>query len=245
MRLTEVLPIVLCAGIGFTGGGAAFAQDLAARNPVPASEAQASKPLPSDVYPDSRFRLPLPRREDFDDYGKTVFDKVADPNRKSLVGLRGPGGIRLYSPKVSEPNTAMNNYLRRGTGFGDRLTEIAILVTAREMENQFEWNAHEIAGSAAGVEPAIIDIIKYRKPAALGATNGIGEKEAVVIDFGRQLFATRKVSQATFAQALRLFGKKGLVDLVSLMTSYSATAALLNAFDMQLPEGQESLLPLP
>ena len=47
------------------------------------------------------------------------------------------------------------------------------------------------------------------------------------------------------AEALRLFGKRGLVDLVSLMTSYSATAALLNAFDMQLPEGQESLLPLP
>ena len=102
--------------------------------------------MPSDVYPDSRFRLPLPKREDFDEAGKKVYDKVADPNRRSLVGLQGPGGIRLWSPQVSEPNTAINNYLRWGTGFGDRLTEIAIMVTAREMDNKFEWNGHEIAG---------------------------------------------------------------------------------------------------
>jgi 4-carboxymuconolactone decarboxylase len=219
---------------------AAFAGIATAQTPKP-----PSKPLPSDVYPDSHFRLPLPKREDFDDEGKKVFDKVADPNRRSLVGLQGPGGIRLWSPRVSEPNTAINNYLRWGTGFGDRLTEIAIMVTAREMENKFEWNAHEIAGRKAGVEPEIIDIIKYRKPAPKGLTAGIGEKEAIVIEFGRQLFRTKRVSQETFAETLRLFGRRGIVDLASLMTMYQATASLLNAFDMQLPEGQESLLPVP
>jgi 4-carboxymuconolactone decarboxylase len=243
MMLVKALPIVLFAGILFEGSGVAQSQSSVASSTAKAANSPSAKPLPADVYPDSRNRLPLPKREDFDDYGKKVFDQVVDPSRKTLVGLQGPGGIRLHSPKVAEPNTAMNNYLRWGTGFGDRLTEIAIMVTAREMENKFEWNAHEIAGGRAGVELAIIDIIKYRKSAPRNATAGLGEKEAVVIDFGRQLFAGKKVSPATFAEALRLFGRKGLVDLVSLMSSYSATASLLNAFDMQLPVGQESLLP--
>jgi len=178
-----------------------------------------------------------------DDYGKKVYDELADPGRRSLVGLRGPAGIRLYSPKIAKLMNDANTYLRRDTGFGDRLTEIAIMTTAREMENQFEWAAHEIAGRKAGVEPAIVDAIKYRKPVELKPEAGLGEKETVVITFGRELFARRKVSSATFAHALRLFGERGIVDLTSLMGLYASTSALLNAFDMQLPEGQKPLLP--
>src|SRR5579864_1372315 len=196
--------------------------------------------LPKDVYPDSRFRLPLPKKEDLDEYGKRVFDMMVDPGRRSLVGLNGPAGIRMYDPRLAEMMNNANLYLRRETGFGDRLSEIAILTTAREMDNQFEWAAHETAGRRAGVEPAVIDIIRYRKP-----VTGLGEKETIIIGFGRQLFGQKKVSSATFAEALRLFGRRGLVDLTSLMASYSATAALLNAFDMQLPEGQAPRLAAP
>lgn len=112
------------------------------------------------------------------------------------------------------------------------------MTTAREMENQFEWAAHEKAGLKAGVEPSLVEIIKLRKP-----LTGVVEKEAVTIQFGRELFAQRKVSSETFAHALRLYGKRGLVDLVSLMSQYEATSSLLAAFDMQLPEGQKPLLP--
>ena len=156
----------------------------------------AQSPLPKDVYPDSRFRLPLPRKEDMDDYGKKVYDMMLDPGRRSLVGLQGPAGIRLYSPKVAETMTGANTYLRRDAGFGDRLTEIAILVTAREMDNQFEWYAHEPAARKAGVEPALVEMIKYRRPVA-----GLGEKETIIIGFGRELFGQKKVSSATFAEA--------------------------------------------
>ena len=195
--------------------------------------------LPKDVYPDSRFRLPLPHREDLDDYGKQVYDTMVDPARRSLVGLNGPAGIRMYDPKVAELMNSANLYLRRETGFGDRLTEIAILTTAREMDNQFEWAAHVTAGRAAGVEPAIIEVIRFRKPVA-----ALGEKETLIIGFGRELFGEKKVSSATFAEAVRLFGRRGVVDLTSLMAFYSATSALLNAFDMQLPEGQQPQLPV-
>jgi 4-carboxymuconolactone decarboxylase len=164
---------------------------------------------------------------------------MVNPGRRSLVGLNGPAGIRMYDPKVAEMMNNANLYLRRETGFGDRLTEIAILTTAREMDNQFEWSAHETAGRKAGVEPAIIDIIRYRKPVA-----GLGEKETLIIGFGRELFGQKKISSATFADALRLFGRRGVVVLTSLMAFYSATSALLNAFDMQLPAGQSPQLPV-
>lgn len=207
--------------------------------PARAQSPAATTVLPKDVDPDSRFRLPLPKREEMDEAGKKVFDQLASPSRVSLVGLQGPAGIRLSSPKIALIMNEANEYLRRDTGFGDRLTEIAIMTTAREMENQFEWAAHEKAGLKAGVEPSLIEIIKFKKP-----LTGVVEKEAITIQFGRELFAERKVSPETFSKALRLYGKRGLVDMVSLMSQYSATSALLTAFDMQLPEGQKPLLPL-
>ena len=207
--------------------------------PAFVAQAQAPAALPKDVYPDSRFRLPLPKREEMDEFGKKVYDRIADPGRNSLVGMQGPAGIRLASPRIANAMEDVNNYVRYQTGFGDRLTEIAIMTTAREMDHQFEWAAHEKAGLKAGVEPALIDVIKFKKP-----LTGVAEKEAVTIQFGRELFGQRKVAPETFAHALRLYGKKGLVDLVSLMSQYTATAALLTAFDMQLPEGQKPLLPV-
>jgi len=224
MNFSKLAPVVFVCGLS-----ALLLMPVGAQAPV----------LPKDVYPDSRFRLPLPKRDDFDDEGRKVFDRIADPNSKRLAGLQGPAGIRLADPNLARIMDEVNDYVRYQTGFGDRLTEIAIMTTAREMDHQFEWAAHEKAGLKTGVEPAIVDIIKYRKPIV-----NVEEKEAVTIEFGRELFGARKVSSETFARALRLYGKKGLVDLVSLMSQYSATAALLTAFDMQLPPGQAPLLPV-
>ena len=69
--------------------------------------------------------------------------------------------------------------------------------------------------------------------------------DAVIIQFGRQLFSQKKVNSETFARALKIFGPKRLVDLVSLMTNYSSTAVLLDAFDIQLDPDQKPLLPMP
>ena len=123
---------------------------------------------------------------------------------------------------------------------GDRLSELAILVTARELDQQFEWTAHEPAALKAGLEPAIIDIVKYRKPIA-----GMGEKEAAIIQLGREAVGKRKVSSDTFARALKLFGRESLVNLVALMGQYSATAVLLNTFDQHVAPGEKLLLPMP
>lgn len=199
----------------------------------------AAAALPPDVYPESGNRLPLIKREDLSDDDQRVYDRVVgDP--RSLVGLRGPGGIRLHSPRLTESTREGNDYLRFNNGLGARLSELAILVTARELDHQFEWTAHEPAGLRAGLEPAIIEVVKYRKP-----LTGLGEKEAAIIQLGREAVGRRKVASETFARALTLFGHEGLVNLVSLMGLYTSTAILLNTFDQHLAPGQQPLLPIP
>jgi 4-carboxymuconolactone decarboxylase len=195
--------------------------------------------MPSDIDPQSGFRLPLPKREDLDDAGKAHYDRVAAPGA-TIAGLQGPSGIGLYSPKASEHARALNRYLRFEAGLAPRVREIAILTTAREMDSQFEWAAHEPEARKEGVEGRVIDIIKHRMPTA-----GLEETDATVIELGRQIFRDRKVTSDTFAKAKALFGAHKLVELVMLMGNYAGTAALLTAVDMQLHPGQKPLLPMP
>jgi len=195
--------------------------------------------MPSDIDPQSGFRLPLPRRENLDDAGKAHYDRVAAPGA-SIAGLQGPSGIGLYSPKAAEHARALNRYLRFEAGLPPRVREVAILTTAREMDSQFEWAAHEPEARKEGVEGRVIDIIKRRMPTA-----GLEETDAIVIELGRQIFRDRKVTSDTFAKAKALFGANKLVELVMLMGNYAGTAVLLTAVDMQLHPGQKPLLPMP
>lgn len=196
--------------------------------------------MPNDVHPESGYRLTLPKREDLDEAAQRIYDYFADPASGSYVGLWGPGGIRLHSPRVLEHTQSLNRYLRRESGIDVRVRELAILVVARELDSQFEWTAHEPEALKVGISPEIIDIVRCRRSAdALTGT------DAVIVRLGREIFGARCVSPETFADALKLFGPRMLVDIVSVMGNYAATAALLTAFDMQLKPGQEPLLPVP
>jgi len=113
--------------------------------------------LPRDVHPESLSRLPLLGRAELDEQGRKQYDAVVSPENRTLVGLRGPSGIWLHSPRLGGFLRAANQYLRFETALDRRLTELAILVTARELDNQFEWTAHEPAALTEGLDPKIID----------------------------------------------------------------------------------------
>lgn len=193
---------------------------------------------PNDVFPESGCRLPPVERDGLDPVGKEIYDAHIEPNGGSIAGLWGPGGIKLHSPRVSEYTRELTRYLRRDDVLSGQVRETAILVTARECESQFEWTAHEPLAREEGVSQATVDAIKYRKDLA-----GLPETEAAIIQLGREMFADRRVKPETFARALALLGRRTLVDVVSLMGSYAGTAALLCAFDMQVPSGKKPLLP--
>jgi 4-carboxymuconolactone decarboxylase len=227
LRVRHLVFFVLAAALGAAHP---------ARAQAPASQEIS---MPSDVDPQSGFRLPLPRREDLDEAGKQTFDRASTPGG-NIAGLQGPAAVQLYSTKTTAHLQAINRYLRFEAGFSPRIREIAILITARQMDSQFEWVAHEPEALKEGVPQAVIDVIKFRR-----STAGLDEADATVIELGRQLWHDHKVTSATFAKAKALFGPNKLVDLVLLMGNYAGTAALLTAVDMQLHKGKQPLLPIP
>ena len=143
--------------------------------------------LPEDIDPESGCRLPLPKREELDAEARRVYDGLADPGSGSLRGLRGPGGILLHSPALARYTRPLNHHLRHEAGLGGRVRELAILTTARALDSQFEWCAHEAEAVRQGISPEIIDAIKYRKD-----TVALDEPDRIVIELGREIFTSRK-----------------------------------------------------
>jgi len=192
--------------------------------------------LPPDVNPESLSRLPLVKRADLDEDGKRIYDMVAAPNK--TIPNTGPVAISMYSPKIAESMQMLNQYLRFHGVLGRRDTEVAILVAAREFDQQYEWSAHEIAARSVGVDQAIIDVIKYGKEVV-----GLSEKDTLIIRFGRQLFRQHKLDSALFAKAVELFGRQGTVEMAAVMGDYAMAAIMLTAADQQLPPDRKPTLP--
>jgi putative methionine-R-sulfoxide reductase with GAF domain/alkylhydroperoxidase family enzyme len=190
------------------------------------------------IDPESGCRLPLPRRDELDEEGRQIYDRLAHPAGGTLRGLRGPGGIQLHSPELARRSRPVNHYLRYESGLSGRVRELAILATAREHDNAFEWAAHEPAARIEGISPEIIDLIRWR-----AAADGLPEPDRVVIDLAREMFAARRVPRETYGRARQHFGERALVDLVALMGNYAATAALLTAFAMR-PDEDAPTLPI-
>ena len=178
---------------------------------------------PDDIHPDSRSRLPL-RSAETTSTATVLYGRLLSPS-----GL-GPNAIRTYGAGQASLEDRI----------GRRLRQLAILVTARAHDAQYEWTLNEPPARAAGLEAELIDIVRHGRPLA-----GVDENDAALIQFGREMFGDHNVSAETYARAERAFGVQDLVDIVRLMGERAADAIVLQAFDQQLPEGVEPLLPLP
>ena len=191
----------------------------------------AAQALPPDVKPDSRNRLPQVRRGNLDATGQKIFD---------AIGATGPSGVRMHNPVFASYMNQANDYLRTKSGLDPRLRELVILVGAREVDGQYIWTSHEPTARSVGLEDEIISVIKYRRP-----LTGMGEKEAALIQLGREAVGEHKVRPETFAQAAKFFNPHDLVSYVSLMLHYSLSGTLLSTFDQQVRPNQTPLLPIP
>ena len=151
----------------------------------------------------------------------------------------------LHSPVLAEAIFDVRQRVRYGTKKDQRLTELIILSTAREIDHQYEWSAHEPLAQAAGLEQEIVEVIKYRRNlGGLSTIAGLGATERLLIQFTRELVSEEKVSSDTYAQAIEHFGSEGLMDIVGLIGYYNFVAMTLKAFDVQRPIGTELLLPM-
>lgn len=195
---------------------------------------------PDDVLESSWCRLPIVERASLSGGALAIFDDHADPAGWSHAGLRGPGGVRLHSSRFAELWHPVGRYLRDETGLSRRVREVAILVTARELDSRFEWQQHERVAERVGVPRETIEAIKHR-----GSLADLDETDRLVIELGRGVWVDRSVGSELFDEAREVFGVRMLIDLIAIMGTYAATAAMLTLVDMQVSPDEEPLLPMP
>ncbi len=159
---------------------------------------------------------------------------------------RGPFSPMLNVPEMAKRALQLWHYLR-GDGTNEsslslsqKTQELAMIVTAREMDCQFIWNAHSASGRRSGLPDALVDNLRDKKD-----LTGMAPDEAAVVHYGQEFFRTHHVSQTTFDAALAQFGVRGLAELTNLMGFYATLAFNANAFGMDLPEERtETVLPV-
>ena len=160
---------------------------------------------------------------------RTVADAIVAGPRG---GLRGPFQAWLRAPELAQRLQTLGEYLRFSSSVPKRLNELAILITARAWDAQFEWFAHHRLALEAGLDPDIAaNIAEGRRP------KGLADDEAAVYDFCTELRSTRAVSDATLARALEHLGEPGVVQLIAVSGYYDLVSMTLNVAEVALPEG--------
>jgi 4-carboxymuconolactone decarboxylase len=144
----------------------------------------------------------------------------------------GPFEPMMYSPDVMNQARSMGDYLRYHSSIGNTLSELVILVTAREWSQDYEWSLHYPIALKAGVRKSIADAIADgRRP------TGMGADEEIVYDFTTEVLKNKRVSDATFHRAEQRFGKKGTVDMAAIAGYYAFLAMQLNMARYQSGDG--------
>jgi 4-carboxymuconolactone decarboxylase len=191
--------------------------------------AAAQTALPPDIHPVTLSRLPPVTPEDLDAEGRRLLAE-----RQNFTPGPGPTHITVYSPR----DRSLGVPTGENSPIGARQFQLAVLIAAREIDQQYEWSAHEPAGLRQGLEQNVIDIVKYDRP-----VTGLADKDATMITFGRTLLREHKVSSELWAKMVGHLGRQGTVDFMSIMGDYLRVGIMLNAVDQHLPPTREALLP--
>jgi hypothetical protein len=191
--------------------------------------AQAQTSLPPDIHPVTLSRLPPPTPQDLDEEGQKLL--AARPDFKPGPG---PAHLTIYSPRERSLGVPSGEK----SPVGARFFQLAVLIMAREIDQQYEWSAHEPAGRRQGLEQAVIDVVKHNR-----SVTGLSDKDATLITFGRTLYREHRVSSELWAKMVALFGRQQTVQLMMIMGDYFRVGFMMNAVDQHLPPNREALLP--
>ena len=191
--------------------------------------AQTQTALPPDINPVTLSRLPWVTPEDLDEEGQKLLAQ-----RPGAKPGPGPGHVTAYSPRERSLGTPTGV----NSPVGPRYFQLAVLIIAREIDQQYEWSAHEPAGVRQGLEPSVIDVVKYNKDVA-----SLSDKDATLITFGRTLYREHRVSSELWQKMVGHFGRQHTVQLMMIMGDYFRVGFMMNAVDQHLPPERQALLP--
>lgn len=191
--------------------------------------AQAQTALPPDINPVTLSRLPPVTPEALDQAAQKLLAA-----RTNFTPGPGPTHITVYSPRERSLGIPTGT----DSPVGPRYFQLSALIAAREIDQQYEWSAHEPAGLRQGLEQSVIDVVKYDRDVA-----GLADKDATVILFGRAMIRDHRVSSELWAKMVSHFGYQHTVDIMSIMGEYHRVGMMLNAVDQHLPPERKALLP--
>lgn len=173
-------------------------------------------------------RISFPDKDGMTPEQKRVFDSIVNGKRGELVG---PLRAALHNPELAERWSKLGETLRFSTGLPPRLSELAILLTARVWNSELEWTIHRRAAEVAGLEAHIIDAIRKLEAPRLSF-----EADRELYSFVVEMLNNAKVSDDTYKPILERWGEIGTVELTALVGYYSMVALTLNIHRIPLPE---------
>jgi 4-carboxymuconolactone decarboxylase len=167
-------------------------------------------------------------------YQKELYDRIA--GRRGAV--RGPFNAWLYSPELCDRVENLGAYVRFETDISMQLKEIAVLQIARHFTSQYMWRAHVRFALKHGVTQEQIDAIRERQEPPLPS-----DAEKTVYRYTAELLGNHRVSDATWDALVALLDERRTVEFTAFIGNFCMVALALNAFQVDLPEGDEALLP--
>jgi 4-carboxymuconolactone decarboxylase len=193
-------------------------------------------PQPSDAKPAPVERMPPIAAAAMSPAQRQAAESLAAGPRG---GVKGPFIPLLRSPELMDRLQRVGEYLRFGSALAPRISELAILITARHWTQQFEWGVHVPLAIEAGVAPpTVAALAQGRHPPALPPD------EAAAYRFGEELLRTRGVSDATYQSALEAFGEQGVIDLIGILGYFTTVSMVMNVARTR-PPGEPELAPFP
>lgn len=180
-------------------------------------------------------RIPLFPGPEMNAAQRAVHDAVVSGARGKIVG---PLRAALHNPELADKWQQLGALLRYQTSLPPELSELAILVTARHWDSQFEWFQHAPIAASAGVGDDLIAAIAHGAPLP-----PLPPDWAAVHAYAGELLERHRVSQPVYDRALAVLGTTGVVELTALVGYYSMVALTLNAHEFDLPPGVTPPLP--
>jgi 4-carboxymuconolactone decarboxylase len=186
------------------------------------------------------YRLPALSEETLDGEQRALLESMRSGPRGGRVQLRGPFGVYMLAPKYGELTQQLGAHVRFNTAVEPRLSEFAILCTARIWRAQYEWHAHAPIAEKAGVKPETIRDLKAGRPPKKAAKD-----ERAIYDFVQELHKRRRVSDRNYKRVQAVLGDRGIVELVGILGYYTGVSMILNVFNVPLPDDTEPYFPEP
>jgi 4-carboxymuconolactone decarboxylase len=176
---------------------------------------------------------PIPQSQWTDAQKKAAAEFQAARN----TTISGPFSVMLRSPEVMNRARAMGDYLRFNSSLPPRLSEFAILITARRWSQNYEWDAHASLALRGGLSEAIVKALQEDK-----RPTGMAADEEALYAFCDELHRTQRVSDPVYARAVATFGENGVIDILGIQGYYTMLAMVLNTAGTPVPAGRTPAL---